>query len=718
MKTKLSLIIIFLFACSCSFATYHKIGHYQTDGRVVSVDYDGEYLYSAKYLGLIEILNVDNPESPELVGSFQLSDHIPGVVGKIAVFDTLAFITGSAEIHVLNIKNPDNITYVTGLGHGDASCVICDDNRLYIADDKLYILDISDIYSSQEISNLSCDIFMMCMFDDIIYAVNSGGYEFSLIDVQDEENPEIINSMNPLAGQYSNIKYKDGFVYLTGNAGLISIDVRIPDDISISDQEDINHTNYGISIMGDKAVVTSSQAGIVVVDISNPEMMSTVGFFDTNNYASHVIAADNIAYVDQGYGGIAVIDINNPFTELELDSIMSTSEAHGCIVSDETVFLANGIDGLDILNLSEENVFTYLGTYFNRIGTGSHITLNDTKLCFSWTYQYPEILFIDVSDPNNPDWVGYLDMTEYTLMGKIPMWQTSTHLFAGAGTNLLVVDINDFANPEIVMNYETGKDIRDVIIEGDKAYLACGDAGVQIIDIENLSSPQKIGEVGTSDESNTLIMHSDHLFVSDGFAGLKIIDVSDPLNPIICDSIIPRQYSELVVKPIISNNQIVFFDSQWNELILYDITDPCNIIEINSYQINKEIFQMIFHNDKILGSVYDYGLTIIDIPDFVSGIDNEYQSGERDFSMKVYPNPCRNLMNIDLKLNKKTYVIGRVINQNGVVIRELLNRSVPSGLELITWDGTDEHGRKVNDGIYVVQFLCDDKILSRKVINN
>ena len=166
--------IALIFQVYNSYAVYFKLGDYQSGGRVVSLDISGDYVYTAKYDGLIEIINISDPEQPQLTGSIQLPDSIPGVLGKIIISDTLAFILGQYNIHIVNITNPSIPFYAGSLDFGMAADIIISGNIAYIAGYyEFLILDISNIQSPQLLGSLYGDLDGICLKDTLVYGVHS-----------------------------------------------------------------------------------------------------------------------------------------------------------------------------------------------------------------------------------------------------------------------------------------------------------------------------------------------------------------------------------------------------------------------------------------------------------------------------------------------------------------------------------------------------------------
>lgn len=72
----------------------------------------------------------------------------------------------------------------------------------------------------------------------------------------------------------------------------------------------------------------------------------------------------------------------------------------------------------------------------------------------------------------------------------------------------------------------------------------------------------------------------------------------------------------------------------------------------------------------------------------------------KQISVKAYPNPFNTHTNIGFDLDQQKHVVLNIINQQGQLIRRLLDAEKEVGLQYFTWDGRDDTGKTMPDGIY------------------
>jgi len=81
------------------------------------------------------------------------------------------------------------------------------------------------------------------------------------------------------------------------------------------------------------------------------------------------------------------------------------------------------------------------------------------------------------------------------------------------------------------------------------------------------------------------------------------------------------------------------------------------------------------------------------------------------------PDPMRGAATIRLSIPRRTQVSVTVRSASGALVRVLAgSRSLTPGTYTLTWDGRDEQGRRVGQGIYFYRLESEDATLTRKAI--
>ncbi len=706
--------IVLLFQAYNSYAVYFKLSDYNSGGRIVSLDINGDFVYTAKYDGLLEIINISDPEQPQLVGSIQL----PDVSGRIIVADTMAFILGQTDIHMVNIANPSTPVYAGSIDFGRASDIIILNNLAYIAGYyDFQILDISDILFPQLLGSVYGKLDGICLKDTLIYGVHSSSpNNLRIINIAEPQNPVIIsNNFELPIGSSADIAFSGFHVYIVNSRHFWSINVDDPANPVMTDTLIVeDHTN-NIYIQDNKAIINHGRSGIKIIDISDPSSLTALGYYDTPGFSVQVVASDNIAYVADSYSGLQIIDITDNDIPYLVSSFQTISWARGMDVHDDFLYLADGYAGLDVVDIS--NVFDPIltGTYFNGIGSSDNVSILNNNLCFSRDYMKSELLFIDITIPCNPILLHQVDLTTTFPTEPTAIFQTDSHVFVGDENTLRIYDVADFSNPVMIATYTTPAPITDVIVANNKAYISIRKNGIEIINLENINSPQFLSSYNTPGDAEKITLQSDILIVADGESGFQILDVSNPASPFLLESIKPHDNSNIKVKPLIVDNKMVIIDKEWNEIFTYNISDFNNIQLLSSLRLNAEIYKLIYHAELFLCSINCYGMIMLENSAILSVNENKNYNDDRN-DVNIYPNPFKFRTTIRYNLKEKSFVSIEIFNQSGMKIKSLINEIKDAGANNVTWDGTDGNKKEVASGFYIVNIRHQKKNEKRKIL--
>jgi len=81
-----------------------------------------------------------------------------------------------------------------------------------------------------------------------------------------------------------------------------------------------------------------------------------------------------------------------------------------------------------------------------------------------------------------------------------------------------------------------------------------------------------------------------------------------------------------------------------------------------------------------------------------------------------HPNPFNPATTIRYVVPRPTHVTLQVFSPAGQLVRTLVDRSLHSGTQEVTWDGTNEKGERVASGVYICRLRVDKATMSQKMI--
>lgn len=366
------------------------------------------------------------------------------------------------------------------------------------------------------------------------------------------------------------------------------------------------------------------------------------------------------------------------------------------------LYTANAQGGFSVLSTSDPEDLTsvvYLdATNFedftvNRITQDGNYLYLAIGTVFGAHDQPSGLAIINVTDPLSPVvediWTSETDggAAYVAVRGDLAY-------LCGLSNGVIVLNISDKTDITFVSSYipptdwPVGTDVgkikaRNIVLNGDVAYLAYDAGGMRILDISNASELVEIGRYsnpamdGAARAYNNIIKRGNLLYIAVDYAGMEVLDISNmadvtlhgwwnpngfPLANPFATSFrwfsSPWHTNEM---EIVDECGIIFMSSGRTEVIAIDVSDPsapelCGFFGDSTD--NNSSYGMTYHNGRVYVGLI---CTLIAVPFFGdwSGIksfvyDSDCPLGiaeETKHSFKIYPNPTPNNFTISFDTN-------------------------------------------------------------------
>jgi hypothetical protein len=444
------------------------------ESRRVAVS--GSYAYVLGWR--LQVVDVSNPESPEIVGfadmgydgmwPWWLSDNF-----CVAVAESHAYVglyTGAGGLHVVDISNPASPPTVGVVGTpGRPMDVEVSGSTAYVArlHAGLQVVDVSDPASPALVGSPYMRGSALAVAVSGSYAYVAAGWYRGCL--QHESVPAPDGSEPGFLGQ------RDGVPGTGTRAGLQVFDVSDPafpvraGCVYVPDApNEPENVAYDVAVSGSYAYVAAT-SGLHVVDISNPHSPTIVGSVPPESWGFpvRVAVSESHAYVVftgfyEGWTGptwLEVVDVIDPVSPVRVGSVEMPGAAWGVALSGSYAYIA----------------------------------------------------------------------------GR----QWLTHPTPGGQGGLRVVNISDPTSPEIVRTVATWCDYSDVVVSGGYAYVAAEYWGwfgkLHVWDISAFTAPEAsgvVGEIGMG-SAHAVTVLGDYVYVATE-GGLRVF-------PIQCPQAVPAQ---------------------------------------------------------------------------------------------------------------------------------------------------------------------------------
>jgi hypothetical protein len=403
--------------------------------------------------------------------------------------------------------------------------------------------------------------------------------------------PELISV---IPGTPNNVKSIGTTSFYAVNNGLLIMDESELNNPQMLSFVSLPEACGYIDIQGDHAFVTAGQAGMYVIDISNPQQAMILGNYRFNNTtpAYAVLAMGNYVYIAYGMAGVRVADVSDPYNPVEVAYyIPADPDIFSQIIYTGTHLISNIGSTLYIFDISNPvnlqllTTKTVYGSVSDMAAMNNKLIVLSNKSDFSGSFYGP--ITYDISNIYSINQVSQYNTGAYAY--KLHM--NGNYAYIGNGTlgvSVVQVDflglinpvgvIDGFAAPvrfcaadddrarvggeKIGLNYfnltapavfEAASafpllfDSRDVVVNGNYAYIADGRNGLAVIDISNPYSPKILGQAPNTGNGLAVALNGNYAYIADGQTGVREYSITNPTQPALIGAVQTANWAQDIV---------------------------------------------------------------------------------------------------------------------------------------------------------------------------
>ena len=490
----------------------------------------GNYAFVTCDSGRLEIINIQNPSTPTLAGTFLAGGDFSDL-DLTGNFVVLANTNGA--VLTVNMSNPAApILQSSNFVAGGASGLRVTGSRAYVRNGagNLAVLQLAGPSSvgpsiTQELSETTELVGDSTTLSAI--TVGSPNLQFqwrkngvALVNggrFQGVNTPylNITNLALTDTGGYS-LTVSNTFGTVTSSNQLFVVTAGTP---ILRSAADVGGEALGLDIVNDTAYVASGVNGVEIFDITYPRHLVRQGGTDAPPIAYVVHVIGSYAFVSVGAGGLKIFDVSNPGVSSLLGQTNTPGTAYNFDIVGGTVYLADGESGLQIINATVPASPIITGS-FDTPGTAYAV-----KVSGGFAYVADGTGGLRILNVTNPaiitqvgNYSAATDARNVKIVGNIA--------YVASGTNgLLFLNITNPALPVLIGSYAVGQTVLDVEVVGNIAILAKGTNGLETINIANPSAITQMGVNLSLTNARALRVQGSTLGVADGLQGLKIFQI-------------------------------------------------------------------------------------------------------------------------------------------------------------------------------------------------
>lgn len=695
-------------------AVFHTVGYYPGTGQTGQIAICDNFGYLASGNDGLCVLDLSDPTNPEPIAI----DSTGIAIYQIEAAGDYVYALGQMGygirmLQIFNVAVPTMPVLISTTNvHSFFSKLVLSDNKIYFGwaqineDDSYYWLDILDVANPNAPVPL-CHYAIpayplsLCIVGSTGYLADDEGLR--ILDIANPTAPQIIGSY-PLTNGAADVVVQDSLAYVSGQE-LWVLNVRNPSNPILIGQNDSLWLN-AISIRGNTLYGMISEGyGFKSVDITIPQNPVLQGYYSL--LGSNILTINgDYAYISHSQRGLHAIDVSEPVDVTLIGNIETEQEACAVTVDSGVAYVANYDDGFKAFNISDPLQPALLGS----INSGRRI--ND--VCKSGNYAYLAsgywdgeggLEIMDVSNPANPELLSYVPVQDYAaelaISGNIAYVTDNFH-------GLKIFNVSNPANPIQIGSYNPGSYVLALAVSGNIVCLV-GYSCLWIVDVTNPQNPIERG-VYYLDNGRSVAISGNVAYVADAERGILLIDISNPDAPTLLSTLTPHTENNFM-RCKVDGNRLYTMEFIWNEVLIYDITNPMSPVLTKRYDSNFTTGDVCVSGNLLYTCNREYkDIGIHDI--------NAMSTGEHTMNDAVnihlsnFPNPFSSEMNIVLKTKDSIPADISIYNVKGQLIRKWKN----SKAERLVWDGKDASGRLVGSGLYLIKAAAGKHRTIAKVI--
>ncbi len=314
---------------------------------------DGNYIYAGDIVSFIDIIDLDDPAEPAILGSFTTPNGGTYGMRNLVTDGRYAYMAyGYAGVVIADISDPANPEVIAdNIIPNRASNIVLKDHYIYVTSDAydgegLHIIDIAnpaapnivghfDYQSPQEVA----------LYGD--YAILAGNYgNANIVDISRPALPAYVSQFR-LGGITYGMVASGNYLYAANWMHYLkTIDLSDIEAPAVIDSIYITPVVYDVIVYKDYLLL-STAGGIYFYDITtDPASPTQAGFFAINSDCYRMTPYGDYLFVSAGYSeGLVILDMTAPLFPVVAGSQTISGTVKGTAIFDHHAFVidANGL---------------------------------------------------------------------------------------------------------------------------------------------------------------------------------------------------------------------------------------------------------------------------------------------------------------------------------------------------------------------------------------
>lgn len=387
----------------------------------------------------------------------------------------------------------------------------------------------------------------------------------------------------------------------------------------------LDGTSKDVAVLGDRAYVAADYA-LRILDMSDVNHPTIVGTITTSHFLNRVVVEGENLYVLHN-DGMAIYSLADPDTPV----LLSDTALSGAVAADfagEVAVVACQSSGTYFVDVSNPVAPAVLGNYSNSRyaygivveGTRAYVTSR-----YYWSYTW-YLLVLDFSNPASPFLVN-----EISTNGDPTAIAAAGNVVAIGGANYVqLFEVSPPNSLAQIASCSTPDAVKDLVLDGSRAWLACGNAGLVCLDLEDVHAPTIAGRLATTGYAYGLWMNAQAIYMASGSSGLAIASLTSELFAPVAG----RWTTNQSVRRVSSQANMAFVLTNDGRIRAVDCADPHAPVEGSWLDTGYSDTRFVLGGRYAYVASPGYGLRVADVgnPLQMQYVGNLSFSGARDIA--------------------------------------------------------------------------------------
>jgi len=349
-----------------------------------------------------------------------------------------------------------------------------------------------------------------------------------VLDIRDRGNPIQVAGADTF-GEANSVQVVENRIFVADGPDGVKVLASGEVDLETIGNVSTPGTALDLSVKGDNVftiVDDSEDLQVYKINYNNGKAtFSAPTPFEIPGKAEKIQISGNRAYISNDSGSFRSYDISSPKNVKELAAFDLETSVENFLVLGDFAYVAAGDTGFVILDISQKNEITKVGEHKNNIRNAQDV---DIRGNYAYVATGSDGYFVlDISNFENIVEIGRESSPENAMLVRV----VDNYVYVADNPS----GFESYYSP-VLFNFDeqgvtSGQGFfEDIVVKGEFAYVAAGDAGVKVVNVSNISAPQSGTYVDeTNDYATALDLNGDYIYVTYRNKGLRQYSISE--NP-------------------------------------------------------------------------------------------------------------------------------------------------------------------------------------------